>query len=75
MKSMPGSLLDELLTKFSKLELLRVVPLPECKQLTSLSEDTLKRQYPELIRHISPRRVGISFADVLYIVHSSRKAA
>jgi hypothetical protein len=68
------SLLDELLTKFTALELLRVVPMPECEEITSLSEDTLKREYPDLIVDVSPRRVGMHLGDVLRIARSRQVA-
>lgn len=48
-------------------ELERIVPLDEAEQLTSLSHDTLRRRFPNLIVNLSPRRVGIRLRDVLAI--------
>jgi hypothetical protein len=68
------SLLDELLKEFTPLQLARVAPLPECAEITSLSEDTLKREYPELIVRVSPRRIGIRVGDCLRIARSQKAA-
>jgi hypothetical protein len=67
-------LLEELLTQFTPTELLRVVPMPECEELTSLSEDTIKREYPDLIVHVSPRRIGIRLGDIINIARSRQAA-
>ena len=48
-------------------ELERVVTLNEAVQLTSLSEDTLRRRYPSRIVSISPKRRGMRLRDVLAI--------
>jgi hypothetical protein len=61
-------------------ELERVIPLastskaksgPTAEQVTSLSADTLRRRYPELIRRVSPRRVGIKMRDALTIANGA----
>jgi hypothetical protein len=56
-------------------ELERVVPLDEAEQLTSLSHDTLRRRFPNLIVNLSPRRVGMRLRDVLAINSGSGEAA
>jgi hypothetical protein len=45
----------------------RILPLQKVAELTSLSEDTLKRNYCEKIKRISARRLGMSVADALAI--------
>jgi hypothetical protein len=49
------------------LELERVLPLIEVAALTGLSQDTLKRHYAHLIRHLSPRRIGMKVRDAISI--------
>lgn len=44
-----------------------VLPLVEVERITSLSADTLKRNYPELIVRLSPRRVGMKLKNALRI--------
>jgi len=51
----------------SALELERVAPLAEVVTLTGLSEDSLRRHYASLIRHLSPRRVGMKLRDAITI--------
>jgi hypothetical protein len=36
-------------------------------EVTSLSEDSLKRHYPHLIKRLSPRRLGMALGDALAI--------
>jgi hypothetical protein len=50
------------------LELKRILPLDEVEKLTSLSNDSLERNYPDRIRQLSKRRKGMQLADVLEIV-------
>jgi hypothetical protein len=45
----------------------RMLSLAEAAQLTSLSEDTLRRRYSFLIRQLSPRRCAIRLRDALAI--------
>jgi hypothetical protein len=45
----------------------RMLSLAEAAQLTSLSEDTLRRRYSHLIRKLSPRRCAIRLRDALAI--------
>ena len=49
------------------LELESVKPMPEAAKITSLSEDTIQRRYPEWIVHLSPRRVGMKLKHILEI--------
>jgi hypothetical protein len=37
--------------------------------ITGLSEDTIKRRYPEKVRQLSRRRIGMRLADALAIVN------
>jgi hypothetical protein len=45
----------------------RIVPLPEAAHLSSLSTDTLKREYPEYIIKLSERREGMRVHHALMI--------
>jgi uncharacterized protein YoaH (UPF0181 family) len=45
----------------------RILPLQKVAELTSLSEDTLKRNYREKIKRLSARRLGMSVGDALAI--------
>jgi hypothetical protein len=55
----------------SFLELESVQRMPVVARITSLSADTLKRQYPEFVVHLSERRVGMKLKHALEI--ASRK--
>jgi hypothetical protein len=44
-----------------------VVDGPSAEEITNLSEDTLKRRYPHLIRDLSDRRRGMQLGDALAI--------
>jgi hypothetical protein len=56
----------------SWLELESIRPLkPDVEQITSLSEDSIKRKYPELIVKLSPRRVGMKLRNALLIAAGS----
>jgi len=48
-------------------ELLRVAPMAEVEHLTSLSQDTIKREYGHLIVHLSERRTGMRVGDALTV--------
>lgn len=56
-----------LLTMLPPLELLRIAEMPECEHLSSASADTLEREYPDLIVHISKRRKGMRVAHALML--------
>jgi hypothetical protein len=49
------------------LELERVLPLSEVKQITSLSHDSLTRHHRSKIIALSPRRRGMRLKDALAI--------
>jgi hypothetical protein len=57
--------LDQDLTE---LELRRVLRLSEAADLTSLSEDSLKRNHANKVRRLSPRRLGMTVRDALAII-------
>ena len=49
-------------------ELETVHPLkPDAEDFTSLSADTIKREYPQYVIQLSPRRLGIKFRHMLAI--------
>jgi hypothetical protein len=50
-----------------ELEPERVLPLDVAAELTSLSEDTLKRRYSKWILDLSPRRLGMRLKHALSI--------
>jgi hypothetical protein len=45
----------------------RIVSLREASELSSLSEDTLRRRYSAKLIKLSPRRTGMRLRDVLAI--------
>jgi hypothetical protein len=49
------------------LELLRIASLPEAERLSSLSEDTLRREHPDKIQKISKRRDGMRVVHALML--------
>lgn len=49
------------------LELESVKPLDEVEEITSLSEDTIRRRYADWIVSLSPRRVGMKLRHALAI--------
>lgn len=54
-------------TVAARLELERVISLAETAEIAGVSEDTLRRHYPKIIRRLSPRRVGVKLRDALAI--------
>jgi hypothetical protein len=52
-----------------------VVEGPSAEEITNLSEDTLKRRFPKLIRYLSERRCGMLLADALAIANGEAVAA
>jgi hypothetical protein len=56
----------------SFLELESVQRMPVVALITSLSPDTLKRRYPELVVHLSERRVGMKLRHALEIAASQK---
>jgi hypothetical protein len=45
------------------------------KQITSLSADTIKREFPEYVVKLSERRVGITLGNALKIAAGQPRAA
>jgi hypothetical protein len=58
---------ESVTTRVRELELERVISLAETAELTGVSEDTIRRHHPHLIRRLSPRRVGVKLRDALAI--------
>jgi hypothetical protein len=48
-------------------ELLRIVPPPEVERISTLSWDTVKRNHPDKIVHLSERRVGMRVGHALML--------
>ena len=63
----PDDPVARLLRLLPPLELLRIAPMPECEKLSSLSEDTLRREYSEKIKKLSKRRDGMRVIDALML--------
>jgi hypothetical protein len=55
------------LPKLTALELARIVPLAEGSRLSSLSEDTLRREHSDKLVRLSARRLGIRVGDALML--------
>jgi hypothetical protein len=53
--------------KLTAIELERIVPLDEAAQLSSVSEDTLKRNHRDKLVRLSPRRLGMRVRDALML--------
>jgi hypothetical protein len=51
-----------------------VVEGPSAEEITNLSEDTIKRNFPHLIRQLSDRRKGMQLADALAIANGEAAA-
>jgi hypothetical protein len=49
------------------IELERIAPMPEASRLSGLSEDSLRRHYPDQIIDLSPRRQGMRVRDALML--------
>ena len=47
----------------------RVASMAEAEEFTSLSKDTLKRRYPDLIEQLSPRRRGMRVRNLIKIAN------
>jgi hypothetical protein len=61
------SVVARLLALMTPLELLRVAEMRECEHLSGASAETLQREYPDLIIHISKRRIGMRVAHALML--------
>jgi hypothetical protein len=59
-----------LLKMMPPLELLRIAPMPEAEHLSGASAETLKREYPDKVIHISKRREGMRVCHALLIAQS-----
>jgi hypothetical protein len=53
----------------SPLELERIAGMPEASHLSGLSEDSLRRHYPDKLIDLSPRRQGMRVRDALMLNH------
>jgi hypothetical protein len=51
----------------SWLELESVIRMPKAAEITSLSADSIRRQYRHLVVQLSPRRDGMKLKDALAI--------
>lgn len=58
---------SEIIEGLSAIELNRIAPPPECERLSSLSWDTLEREYPQHIIKLSERRKGMRVRHALMI--------
>jgi hypothetical protein len=45
------------------------IDVPSAEEITGLSEDTLKRRFPHLIRKLSERRCGMQLGDAITIAN------
>jgi hypothetical protein len=52
-------------------ELDRVLKMSAVEKQTSLSHDTIRRRYPELIVQLSPRRTGVTWRNCLRIINGT----
>jgi hypothetical protein len=57
---------DEL-PQLTPLELNRIVTLDEASRLNTLSKDTIREHYSELIVHLSPKRDGMRVGHALML--------
>jgi hypothetical protein len=53
----------------------RKISVKKAAELNDLSVDTFKRNYPHLIKKVSPRREAVELGDVLDIGEQSKPAA
>ena len=51
----------------AKLELDRIISLQAAEQLSSLSPDSWKRNHPDKVVELSPRRYGVRLRDALWL--------
>jgi hypothetical protein len=56
-----------LLADLPLVEQLRIVSMAEAARLSGISEDGLRRHYPEKLIRLSPRRVGMRLGDALML--------
>ena len=55
----------------TKLELDRIISLQEAEQVSSLSPSSWKRNHPDKIVELSPRRLGVRLRDALLLKRST----
>jgi hypothetical protein len=56
--------------ELTAIELARIAPLDEAARLSSLSEDTIKREHSDKLVRLSPRRLGMRVRDALMLAPS-----
>jgi hypothetical protein len=49
----------------------RIITLDQASALTSLSRDTIKRNYRDKFIQLSPRRIGMRLGDVLALIKNA----
>ena len=69
---MPDDIIAAILARMEPIQLLRIAPMPECEQLSSLSEDTLAREHADKIVHLSTRRKGMRVIHALLLGEAER---
>jgi hypothetical protein len=62
-------------TALPLIERLRIIPIAEAVRLSGVSEDGLRRHYPEKIIRLSPRRIGMRLGDALMLGEAKRGVA
>jgi hypothetical protein len=67
MSSLADRIVARLVTMMPPLELLRIAPMTEAERLSSLSVDQIKREHPDKIIKLSPRRNGMRVAHALML--------
>jgi hypothetical protein len=58
-----------------RVELMRIAPMQEAARLSSLSEDTLEREFADKIVWLSTRRKGMRVGDALMINTDKKDSA
>jgi hypothetical protein len=56
-----------------RVELMRIAPMSEAARLSSLSEDTLEKEFADKIVWLSTRRKGMRVGDALMINNGDKK--
>jgi hypothetical protein len=59
----------------SWVELQSVKRMKVASEMTSLSPDAIRRNYPELVVKLSPKRDGMKMRDILSIIDGSARRA
>ena len=63
----PADPIAAIIRSVPPLELLRIAPMPEVEELSSLSEDTWTRRHADKIIKLSERRNGVRVIDALLL--------